>query len=73
MKTARHSWGGPIRNVPDRTHRFCAKCGMEKRTRHEGGEHWVEFYTDSGMRIPNPDGRTPPCNAEKPDAYAQAT
>jgi hypothetical protein len=56
--TSRHSWGAPMR-FPYKTERSCVNgCGIVKVTRHEGGEHWTEFYCD-GVKIECE--RTPPC------------
>lgn len=56
----RHSWGAPSRSE-HKTERLCTKCGLVKVTRHEGNEHWVEFF--KGW-VKYPDDRTPPCAGE---------
>lgn len=42
--TGSHRWGDPYRPTHHETHRGCTRCGMLMTTRHEGGEHWVEYY-----------------------------
>lgn len=56
-----HRWGEPVRFL-HKTERSCLRDGCEavKVSRHEGDEHWVEFWRD-GERIDREDGRTPPC------------
>jgi hypothetical protein len=65
-KRRRHRWGDPQRffhpTRPDisKTERACIHdgCTIVRVTRHEGAEHWVEFYKD-GERIEG--DLTPPC------------
>jgi hypothetical protein len=46
--TSRHSWGEPQR-FAHKTERECLNgCGIVKVTRHEGDQHWVEFWRDLG-------------------------
>lgn len=39
----KHSWSQAYR--PDHFHTFrrCWNCGMERVTRHESGQHWIEW------------------------------
>jgi hypothetical protein len=63
----RHSWGE--RQVfPHKTERECqrAGCGIVRVSRHEGTEHWVEFWRDQ-ERLETPDDRTPPCEGSRAD------
>lgn len=61
MTLPRHSWGEPNRFV-HKTERLCLHpgCNLVKVTRHEGEEHWVEWWRD-GTRIRTE--RTPACVA----------
>ena len=54
----RHSWSDPNRISEHKTESICTKCGLVKVTRHESGEHWIEFW--NGW-VKHPDDRTPPC------------
>jgi hypothetical protein len=54
----RHAWGDPVR-FAYKSERECMNgCGIVKVTRHEGTQHWTEFWRD-GERIEG-DG-TPQC------------
>jgi hypothetical protein len=54
----RHSWGEPVR-FEYKTERSCVNgCGIVKVTRHEGGEHWIEFWRE-GEKIAT--DKTPGC------------
>ncbi len=55
----RHSWGEPER-FGFKTERACKQCDIVKVTRHEGREHWIEFWR-AGERIDTK--KTPPCDA----------
>lgn len=59
IKSARHSWGEPVR-FQYKTERECARCGLIKVTRHEpaAAHPWLEFWRD-GARLKG-DG-TPAC------------
>lgn len=64
-RTMKHSWGLPHRFL-HKTERECTKnCGIVKVTRHEGDEHWIEFWRD-GEQIKG--DRTPACERVKADA-----
>ncbi len=60
----RHARGEPVRFV-HKTERQCCRCGLVKVTRHEGDEHWVEFWRDEEKVAQPHHGRvlTPPCAA----------
>lgn len=48
----RHRWSVPDRPSELRTERVCARCGMRKITRHDGGPAaipWTEFYRMEGV------------------------
>lgn len=57
-----HSWGDPVR-FERKTERTCTHegCCIVKVTRHEGSEHWTEFYRGLD-RIES--RRRPPCEGE---------
>lgn len=57
MSEPRHSWSKPARFL-HKSERVCQRCGLVKVTRHEGFEHWVEWWRD-GERLHSE--RTPPC------------
>ena len=65
-KRRRHRWGDaqrfphPTRPDISKTERSCIHegCNIVRVTRHESGEHWVEFWKD-GERIEG--DHTPPC------------
>ena len=59
-----HRWSARDPKDDHTTHRCCEKCGMTKVTRHEGHQHWAEFYRVDGARIHYGD-RTPPCEPER--------
>lgn len=52
MSAGRHRWGEPVR-FAHKTERECARCGIVKVTRHEGGTHWLEFWRGLD-RVANP-------------------
>lgn len=54
----RHSWTQEGVREARHTDRACYACGLIRRTRHEGGRHWIEFWS-KGERVPGK--RTPPC------------
>lgn len=54
----RHSWSAPSRISEHKTERECVKCGLVKASRHEGDEHWTEFWRGLDRL---PDDRTPAC------------
>ena len=56
----RHRWPKDGTTFPYKTERECLQCGLVKVTRHEGNSHWTEFWRGLD-RVPNPDGRVPPC------------
>ena len=57
----RHRWAEPVRPDHHVTHRGCTRCGMCMTTRHEGPEHWAEFYRmPDGSRVFF-GGAVPPC------------
>lgn len=57
----RHAWGEPVR-FPHKTERACARCGLVKVTRHDGGGHWLEYWR--GLeRVPGP--ALPACEATR--------
>ena len=57
MNAPRHSWGEKTVYF-NKSERVCARCGLVKVTRHEGQEHWVEYWRDS-VRLAY--RNTPPC------------
>lgn len=60
----RHSWGKPDRPDEHNIIRVCKRCGIRKVGRHEGGEHWSEYFTADGKRIDMKD--TPICTGRRP-------
>lgn len=58
-QAGQHSWSEPHREERH-TDRACWVCGLVKRTRHEGGRHWQEFYR-AGRLVAKAGDRTPPC------------
>jgi hypothetical protein len=64
MTAPRHSWSAPAR-FRRKTERVCARCGLVRVTRHDGGDTvipWVEFWRE-GVRL---EARaTPACEPEK--------
>jgi len=58
-----HRWGEPVRWDANETHRGCVRCGMCRTTRHEGPEHWYEFYRmpDQALVV-MPGNAVPPCS-----------
>ncbi len=54
----KHSWTKEGVRHERHTDRACYACGLIKRTRHEGGRHWIEFWRGN-ERIPGK--HTPPC------------
>jgi hypothetical protein len=62
-----HRWGEPQRFL-HKTERECQRdgCGVIRVSRHEGTEHWVEFWRNE-ERIEAPDDRTPPCEGSRAD------
>lgn len=63
----RHSWPDHLTTrYPNKTERECANgCGIVKVTRHEGVEHWTEFWRD-GDKIKGQG--TPACERVRVDA-----
>lgn len=57
MNAPRHSWGEKT-GFLNKSERVCARCGLVKVTRHEGQEHWVEYWRDSERLAYR---NTPPC------------
>lgn len=58
--TNRHRWGDPAR-FDHKTERACLNgCGIIKVTRHEGRQHWIEFWREGAVE-PMRCERTPPC------------
>lgn len=43
----KHSWTAEGVRHERHTDRACYACGLIKRTRHEGGRHWIEFWRPS--------------------------
>lgn len=66
-----HSWSEPHRE-PRHTDRACWLCGVVKRTRHEGGRHWQEFYR-AGQLIAKAGDRTPRCEGPKDQLAMQVS
>ena len=65
MTQPRHRWGEPNR-LPRKTERECLNgCGIVKVTRHEGQQHWIEFWCIGDIEKLDCD-RTPPCVAANP-------
>lgn len=60
MSTPRHRWSEPVR-FGHKTERTC-NCGVTKVTRHEGNEHWLEFW--KGLEKMDCTA-TPPCERER--------
>lgn len=54
--TMRHRWSQPVRPDPHHTNRVC-ECGAVKVTRHEGDEHWVEYWDGDRRQM-----KAPPCS-----------
>lgn len=58
LQTVRHSWGEKIRFLY-KSEQTCERCDTVRVTRHEGDQHWTEFWRD-GTRIEC--DATPPCD-----------
>ncbi len=55
----RHTWGGAERPTHLKTERQCLVCGLVKVTRHEGSQHWTEWwFALAKLRC----DLTPPCD-----------
>jgi hypothetical protein len=60
MTAARHRWG-PKTAFLNKSERVCARCGLVKVTRHDGGAtviSWVEYWRDCQRLAYR---NTPPC------------
>lgn len=44
MPRAMHRWTAPERPSIYLSIRLCRKCGLAMHSRHEGHEHWKEYY-----------------------------
>lgn len=58
-----HSWTDEPQRYERHSDRACFHCGLIKRTRHEGDQHWVE-YVDQGVVVARPGSPVPPCPGE---------
>lgn len=59
MTALRHQWADPNRFL-HKTERVCLRCSLVKVTRHEGEEHWIEWWRDAEQIRSE---RTPVCAA----------
>lgn len=57
-RAGQHSWTKEGVRFERHTDRACYACGLIKRTRHEGGRSWAEYWRGA-ERVPGK--RTPPC------------
>ena len=57
----RHSWSDKTL-YRNKSERVCKVCGLVKVVRHEGQEHWVEYWREE-RRLAS--GATPPCPGAK--------
>lgn len=57
-RAGQHSWTQEPHREERHSDRACYHCGLVRRTRHEGNQHWIEFHRN-GVRVPGK--ATPPC------------
>lgn len=60
----RHRWGDPSR-TEHKTERVCKDCGLIKVSHHEGDAHWIDFWRQTLIGVPEivSTDKTPACEA----------